>query len=187
MLGRFFDATKAYAGKLRFLLLAGVMKFSSADLFSGFNIVSDASLDPEFGDLLGFTEDEILSYFGGCLLQAAEALAMPLDMVLETMRRACGGFCFDEAASTQVYAPGAALAFLKDPRQGLSRRWLPDEASINRLAGYFKASSIQRTSRPMPRSISRFSRAPSVRADSASSTPARFSFMQASRHLLTIR
>ncbi len=48
---------------LRFVFLTGVSKFSHAGLFSGLNNLIDITLEPEFSDICGCTDDELDAVF----------------------------------------------------------------------------------------------------------------------------
>lgn len=44
---------------IKFCLLTGVSKFSKVSLFSGLNNLTDITLDPQFSDICGYTDDDI--------------------------------------------------------------------------------------------------------------------------------
>ncbi|PCJ18582.1 MAG: hypothetical protein COB02_10615 [Candidatus Cloacimonadota bacterium] len=48
---------------LKFIFLTGVSKFSKASIFSGLNMLDDISLVEEFGNICGYTQDDIESTF----------------------------------------------------------------------------------------------------------------------------
>ncbi len=54
---------KACDEQLRFVFLTGVSKFSRAGLFSGLNNLRDITLDPRFGTLCGYTDEELDAVF----------------------------------------------------------------------------------------------------------------------------
>ncbi|MDR1164602.1 MAG: AAA family ATPase [Deltaproteobacteria bacterium] len=64
-LAAFCSGLKACAddGKLHLLFVTGVTKFARASLFSAFNNLNDLTLSPEYGDICGFTRDELDNYF----------------------------------------------------------------------------------------------------------------------------
>ncbi len=49
--------------QLRFVFLTGVSKFSKAGLFSGLNNLNDITLDERYGDICGYTDDELDAVF----------------------------------------------------------------------------------------------------------------------------
>ena len=60
----FYAAIKANEGNLRFVFVTGVSRFNKVALFSAGSSIQDLSLNPLYGSLLGYTEDEIRHYFG---------------------------------------------------------------------------------------------------------------------------
>lgn len=58
-----FLTLKSHEGRLRFFFMTGITKLSNTSIFSAFNNLQDISLDPFYGALLGYTEDEISKYF----------------------------------------------------------------------------------------------------------------------------
>ncbi len=119
----FFQTTKRYSGKLRFLFVTGIMRFREASLFAAFNNIVDVSQEPAFGDLLGFTEEEIKRFFRPYVERAGSALGMRAEDVLKAMRRYYEGFCFDEAAAKHVYQPWSVLRFLDQPSTRFKHYW----------------------------------------------------------------
>jgi hypothetical protein len=54
-----YSVLKAQGSQLRFVMLTGVSKFSKVSLFSGLNNLEDITLDPRFGSLCGYTQEEL--------------------------------------------------------------------------------------------------------------------------------
>jgi len=65
ILREFYTVLKAQDANIRFILLTGVSKFSKVSVFSGLNNLSDISLDGEYADLCGYTQEELDQYFEG--------------------------------------------------------------------------------------------------------------------------
>jgi hypothetical protein len=59
----FYSVLKAFDQYLRFVFLTGVSKFSQVSIFSGLNNIYDLTLDPEYADICGWTEEELLNNF----------------------------------------------------------------------------------------------------------------------------
>ncbi|MCY4289101.1 MAG: AAA family ATPase [Aestuariivita sp.] len=59
----FYGIIKDNAEHLRFVFVTGVSMFSKVSLFSGLNNLEDISLDPRYGTLCGYTDDDIDSVF----------------------------------------------------------------------------------------------------------------------------
>ncbi len=59
----FYSVVKDCDAHIRFAFLTGVSKFSQAGLFSGLNNLRDITLDPRFGAICGYTDDELDAVF----------------------------------------------------------------------------------------------------------------------------
>ncbi|MGB4269478.1 MAG: AAA family ATPase, partial [Spirochaetota bacterium] len=63
ILKRLYTEIKNSDQYIRFTFLTGVSKFSKASIFSGLNMLEDISLNPEFGDICGYTQNDIETTF----------------------------------------------------------------------------------------------------------------------------
>ncbi len=113
VIGEFFSLLKSEDACCRFLFITGVRRLNFSTLFAGINQLSDITFDPTYSTLLGFTEDELMAYFGASLNAAAARLGVSLQALIEQMRVHCGGYTFDQAAKTQVYCPWLVIRFLE--------------------------------------------------------------------------
>ena len=59
----FYSIIKAADENLRFVMLTGVSKFSKVSIFSGLNNLQDISLNPKYGSVCGYTEEELDEVF----------------------------------------------------------------------------------------------------------------------------
>jgi len=48
---------------IKFVLITGVSKFSKVSLFSGLNQLEDISLNKDFGNICGYTQQELENFF----------------------------------------------------------------------------------------------------------------------------
>jgi hypothetical protein len=90
--------------------VTGITKFVKGGLYSAFNNPVDISYEPEYGAIVGFTHDEILSNLGEELEEAAKRQKISLASLITKMKNYYDGFCFDGV--TEVYNPISALYFL---------------------------------------------------------------------------
>ena len=95
---------------LRFVLVTGIMRYRETSLFSGQSI-QDLSMDPDFADLLGYTQDELEHSFAEYIPLACEQMHLTKDELLENLKVHYDGFCFDYDASVKVYCPYAVNKF----------------------------------------------------------------------------
>jgi hypothetical protein len=59
----FYSVLKGLDKYIRFVLITGVSKFSKVSLFSGLNQLKDISLDTRYGNICGYTQNELEFYF----------------------------------------------------------------------------------------------------------------------------
>ena len=59
----FYSVIKATDEHLRFVMLTGVSKFTKVSIFSGLNNIKDISLNPDYGSICGYTEEELEAVF----------------------------------------------------------------------------------------------------------------------------
>ena len=125
----FFATLKAGAenGSVERLFVTGVSPITMDDVTSGFNIGANLSLQPEFNEMLGFTEDEVRRMLD--TYQHLHVFDQDAETAMATMREWYDGYRFAQAAEHVVYnTEGADAAaqlrrYLTDGR--LARRY-PD-------------------------------------------------------------
>ncbi|PIE75372.1 MAG: hypothetical protein CSA18_00360 [Deltaproteobacteria bacterium] len=59
----FYSVLKGCSKYLRFVFLTGVTKFSKVSIFSGLNNIEDITLEPEYGNICGYTQNDIETVF----------------------------------------------------------------------------------------------------------------------------
>lgn len=70
----FYTVLKSCEEYLRFVLLTGISKFSKLGVFSAMNNLVDISMDTQFGDIVGYTQQELEKNFSDWLDYTAERL-----------------------------------------------------------------------------------------------------------------
>ena len=135
LISSFFNMSKMWAGKIRFLFITGIMKFRQVSLFSTFNNITDVSLQPRFGTILGYTKEELDEYFGQNIDYAADLLGMSYEELSQKMKEMYDVFSFDQKAQTHVYAPWSVLSFLINPESGLQHFWFDSAESVKNFVG----------------------------------------------------
>lgn len=119
----FYAALKEYEGCLRFFFMTGITKFSNTSIFSAFNNLRDISLNPQYGTLLGYTDEELRSDFLPYVEKAARSLGLETEEVFRRLKEQYDGFSFDRRAQHRVYCPWSVLNFLKNPGDGFLNYW----------------------------------------------------------------
>ncbi|MCI5120746.1 MAG: AAA family ATPase [Candidatus Electrothrix sp. AUS4] len=107
-LRNFFAILKAQDANLRFVFLTGVSRFSRVSVFSDINHLSDLSLARDYTTLLGYTQDELETFFAGWIDRTAAELGQERPDVLEAIRNWYNGYCFHQNGE-RVYNPFSCL------------------------------------------------------------------------------
>ena len=94
------------------VFITGVSPVVMSDVTSGFNIADNIYLEPEFNDLCGFTESEILSVLQQVVRECGQPAAKA-DELLAMLRTFYNGYCFSLRSREFIYNPTLALYFLK--------------------------------------------------------------------------
>ena len=110
----FFATLKAGAGRsrggLERLFITGVSPITMDDVTSGFNIGRNISLEPEFNDLLGFTEEEVRNLLE--MYRDCGVFDQDVEAALEVMREWYNGYQFAKRAQGDLYNTDMVLYFL---------------------------------------------------------------------------
>ena len=130
ILDNFFARLKSASGAFRFLFVTGITKYRQ---FLSLNNLTDISLLPEYGALLGFTKEEVEEYFPDYLENALTQLNAiqrenreedySRQSLIDALADYYGGYCFDEEASTHLLTPWSVLNFLSSPKRGFKDYW----------------------------------------------------------------
>jgi hypothetical protein len=112
LLKGFYSVLKSADEHLRFAFLTGVSKFSKVSVFSDLNNLIDLSSDPAYADLLGYTEQEVETYFGEAIRALAARKGHTYEQVLEKIRRWYNGYQFCRNG-IRVYNPVSLMSLLQ--------------------------------------------------------------------------
>ena len=144
----FYSSVKENSGRFRFIFVTGVSRFHKAAMFSAGSSIQDLSLNPLYGTLLGYTEEEITQYFGEHLRAAAASIFkissdkvtdIQLSQVMDELRRHYDGYCFDKKASVHVYQPWSVLQFLSpEGDHEFSDYWFQDSGMSSLLDNFVR-------------------------------------------------
>ena len=146
----FYLSVKENSDKFRFIFVTGVSRFNKAALFSAGSSIEDLSLNPLYGALLGYTEDEIRHYFAPHLKAAASSIFgistdavtdVQISQVMDELRVHYDGYCFDEEASIHVYQPWSVINFLApNGTYKFSDFWFRDSGASTLLQNFMTAA-----------------------------------------------
>ncbi len=138
----FLSAIKTYEGKFRFIFITGITRYTNASIFSPFNILYDLSLDPDYQTLLGYTNEELTTYFGEYLEEAAKALNLRVEELHQRLKEYYDGYYFTPDLTTNLYCPFSILNFLNKPKRGFQNYWNESGAGTDVVNRYFKLHPI---------------------------------------------
>lgn len=120
-LSNFYSTVKLYQGVFRFVFITGEFNSINTSIFSSFNHIDDLTLDPDYGTMAGFSDDEIEHYFSLHIDRACEVLNKQYQTekythqsVVENLKRHYGDYCFDNKCKEHVYNPSFLVNFLSD-------------------------------------------------------------------------
>lgn len=119
-----YSRMKNRTGDIRFLLMAGVSKFTRLSVFSALNNIVDVSQNDEYATMFGYTEEELSANFEEHLRAHAEKMGRSYDEYRAEMKKWYNGFRFAKNDKTTVYNPiSVALTLFRKEPGGFSATW----------------------------------------------------------------
>ena len=110
----FFATLKAGTGHsgggIERLFIAGGLPIDVDGVTGGFNIGTDISLNPDFNEMVGFTEAEVRRLLSTC--RDLGVFDQDLDTAMGTMGEWYGGYRFAREVETDLYHPAMVLSYL---------------------------------------------------------------------------
>ena len=107
----YYVQIKAGDEHIRFVFITGISKFVKLGVFSTLNNIDDISMMPEYAEICGYTEEEIIRYFPDYLDETAGKMEISTEELIQRMRNYYNGFCFDREAKARLYNPFSTLLF----------------------------------------------------------------------------
>ncbi len=104
----FYKIMKSESGSLRFVFLTGVSKFAKTSIFSGLNNLLNISMSDKYANLLGYTQEELESYFPEYISELAESHSLSVEKILNKIKFWYNGYRFSKAEN-KVYNPFSCL------------------------------------------------------------------------------
>ena len=112
LLKSFFGNLKSMDQYIRFTFITGVARFSKVSIFSDLNNLDDISLDNEYADICGWSEEELIEKFRPGIEALAEERKENFNATLAAMRDYYDGYLFTLKGS-RLYNPFSVLKALK--------------------------------------------------------------------------
>lgn len=109
----FFTVIKDSDKYIKFVFLTGITKFTKTSLFSGLNNLEDISIHSIYNTLLGYTQEELATYFIFHLKKIALQRNCSVEQLIATMTDWYDGYQFSKVSNhNKVYNPYSVLLFL---------------------------------------------------------------------------
>ena len=105
----FYGVIKSMGEQTKFCLLTGVSKIGKLSIFSTLNNLTDISLNADYADICGISEDELKEYFDDSVTELASAHSLSKDECYAKLKRMYDGYHFDRSAKVGVYNPFSLL------------------------------------------------------------------------------
>ncbi len=111
----FYSPLKMREGKLRFVFLTGITKFSQMSIFSELNNMTNVSMDDEYAGICGITKEELTTQMTADIDALAEKLGKTHDETLSALQEYYDGYHFS-ANSPDIFNPFSLLNALDRKR-----------------------------------------------------------------------
>ena len=108
-----FSSLKSYEAYIAFVFITGVTKFSKISIFSDLNQLRDISMNAEYANICGITDQEMRETFLPEIRELADEQGFSTEECLEKLRRTYDGYCFHQNAEG-VYNPYSLLNAFAD-------------------------------------------------------------------------
>ena len=103
-IANFYQIIKGSERYLRFVFLTGVTKFSKVSIFSKLNNLTDITMDPDYGTMFGYTQEELEENFADRIEASTEEAGLTREELLRNMKVWYDGYKFTSKSAT-VYNP----------------------------------------------------------------------------------
>ena len=100
-----YKQMKDRSGKIRFLMITGVSKFTKLSVFSALSSLVDLSFEDDYAAMLGYTEDELYRYFSEHMEAHRKVMGLSSEVYRAEIKRLYNGYRFWEYTGENVYNP----------------------------------------------------------------------------------
>ena len=100
-----YKQMKDRSGKIRFLMITGVSKFTKLSIFSTLSSLVDISFEDDYAAMLGYTEGELDRYFAEHMEAHRKVLGMTAEAYRAEIKRLYNGYRFWKSKGENVYNP----------------------------------------------------------------------------------
>ena len=114
---------KDNSGKIRFLYITGVSKFTKLSIFSALSSLNDVSFEAAYAALYGYTEEELSANFAEHLHEKAVRMGLSDAAFRAELKRWYNGYRFAIDDPVKVYNPVSIALTLVSPAPRLTGTW----------------------------------------------------------------
>lgn len=114
MLKGFYGVLKSEDAYIKFIFITGISKFSRVSIFSDLNNLDDLSMDSRCAGLLGYTQEELGSYFKEYLINLESIEKMSPKKLLIEIKNHYNGYRFSDLDFTMYNPFSILLLFSKN-------------------------------------------------------------------------
>ena len=100
-----YGQMKDRSGKIRFLMITGVSKFTKLSIFSTLSSLVDISFEDDYAAMLGYTEDELDRYFSAHMEAHRKVMGLSAEAYRAEIKRLYNGYRFWLRKGENVYNP----------------------------------------------------------------------------------
>jgi len=100
-----YKQMKDRSGKIRFVMITGVSKFTKMSVFSALSSLVDISFDDSYAAMLGYTEEDLDKYFSEHMEAHRKVLGLSAEAYRAEIRRLYNGYRFWLDEGENVYNP----------------------------------------------------------------------------------
>ena len=114
---------KDNSGKIRFLFITGVSKFTKLSIFSTLSSLNDISFEDDSAAMFGYTEEELGANFDEHLRAHAAKMKLSYEDYRAELKRWYNGYRFAKYDGTTVYNPVSIALTLSTKEPAFAARW----------------------------------------------------------------
>ena len=114
---------KDRSGKIRFLMITGVSKFTQLSVFSALSSLVDISFEDDYASMLGYTEDELDRYFSEHMEAHRKVMKLSSKAYRAEIKRLYNGYRFWLDEGENVYNPVSVNLTMANQKKHFELYW----------------------------------------------------------------
>ena len=132
VLSSFYQVLKDKDEYIHFVFITGVTKYTKLSLFSKLNNLKDISMEYEYAEMFGYTQEELEHYFAEHIEDKMQELALDRNTLLSKLKDSYDGFLFSPNAES-VYNPVSIGNFMGTKMAGFRNYWIDTGGRLTML------------------------------------------------------